>query len=313
MRRVVRTRLSIAVVFASAVFMLAPGLAFGAQGTTSTPVPVQMPALTATGSVSATAPYALDFTLPTESKAGCMVCHGDPNLTRIKGGKQVSYFVDSTKYAASIHAKTLCVGCHLDFAYTAPHAGATEWQSTAKLACKNCHNKQFLAFGAGAHQRSVTATGAAALAEAKKPLCGDCHGSHGMMKLTDSPEGLAALRANGYEVCGRCHQDYWDSYSDYYHGAAYKAGAPDAPACWDCHGWHDILPSKNPASLVNEDHLVETCGAGDACHQQHETASDQFIKQAAKMIHGKRDVRAKNPILVFFSRIFDGIGGLFGA
>lgn len=304
---VVRTRLTIAAVLAALMLAVAPGVANGAQATTST----AMPSATATRSISSTAPYALDFTLPTESKAGCMVCHGDENLTRLKAGKTVTFYIDGDAYAKSIHATTLCVGCHLDFAYTAPHDGTTQWQTTAKLSCKNCHDKQFLAFGQGVHRRAVDATGAAAIEEAKKPLCGDCHGSHDIMQITDSPAGKAALHKKGYEICGRCHQEYWDSYDDYYHGAAYKMGAEDAPACWDCHGYHDILASSESASLVNATHLVETCGSGD-CHDQHGTATDKFIQDAAQMIHGKRAVREANPLVVFFSRIFDGIGSLFG-
>ncbi len=315
MSSAVRRLLLAGAVLAIAVVVLAPGMAFAATATTSTPTASAMPSLTASPSVSATAPYALDFTLPTESKAGCMVCHGDKNLTRLKGGKQVSYYVDGAAYSKSIHAKTLCVGCHLDFAYTAPHDGVADWQSTAKLACKNCHQKQFLSTGQGVHGRATNATGTAAAAEAKKPLCGDCHGGHDMQKLTDSPDGIAALRANAYEICGRCHQDYWDSYNDYYHGAAFKAGAADAPACWDCHGWHDILPSKDPASLVNKAHLVETCGSattGSSCHAQHKDASDRFIEDAAQMIHGKQAAREKNPLLKFLGGIWNGIARLFG-
>ena len=26
------------------------------------------------------------------------------------------------------------------------------------------------------------------------------------------------MHANGYEVCGRCHEETWDNYPDYYHG-----------------------------------------------------------------------------------------------
>jgi len=304
-RSVVKNRLPVAAGIAVMMLVLVPAVAFGA--TASTP----MPTVTATPSISATAPYALDFTLPTESKAGCMVCHGDENLTRLKAGKEISYYIDAEAIDSSIHAKTLCVGCHLDFAYKAPHTDATAWQSTAKLACKNCHEKQFLTFGQGAHRRAVDVTGTVAETEAKKPLCGDCHGSHDIMQLTDSAAGKAALHENGYEICGRCHQDYWDNYNDYYHGAAYKVGAEDAPACWDCHGWHDILPSDDPASLVNEAHLVETCGTG-ACHDQHGTASDEFIKNAAAMIHGKSAVREENPVLVFFGRVLGAIGKLFG-
>ncbi len=313
MERVMRTRLTGAVLLAAALLVVAPAAAGAATSTTT------MTTSAATRSVSPTAPYALDFTLPTESKAGCMVCHGDKNLTRLKAGKTISYFIDAEAIGKSTHAKQFCVSCHLDFAYTAPHS-TSDWQATAKLACKNCHNDQFLAFGKGVHRRTIDATGTAATVEASKPLCGDCHGSHDIMRLTETsagvtPAGKAQLAARGYEVCGRCHQDYWDSYNDYYHGAAYKAGAKDAPACWDCHGWHDILPSKDPRSKVNAAHLVETCGSsttGAGCHEQHKDASDEFITSAASMIHGKQQVREENPLLSFLKRIKDAIGGLFG-
>lgn len=292
--------------------MAVPAVASAATATTTTTMTTSV----ATRSVSPTAPYALDFTLPTESKSGCMVCHGDKNLTRLKEGKTVSYFIDSESIEKSIHAKQFCVSCHLDFAYKAPH-DTTGWQDTAKLACKNCHNDQFLAFGKGSHRRAIDATGTAAELEASKPLCGDCHGSHDIMRISETsegvtPEGRQQLRDQGYEVCGRCHQDYWDSYNDYYHGAAYKAGAKDAPACWDCHGWHDIYPSTDTRSKVNAAHLVETCSTGDGCHEQHGTASDAFIESAASMIHGKQQVRVDNPLLAFLKRLTDAIGGLFG-
>lgn len=259
-------------------------------------------------SVNATAPYALDFTLPTEGKAGCTVCHGDPNLSRLQGGVKKSFFIDPELYAATTHGETQCVGCHLEFAYTAPHEGDKDWQSTAKSACKNCHQDQFLSFGLGAHRRSIEVTGTpAADTQLKKPLCGDCHGSHYMETLTDSPEGKAAIHARGWEVCGRCHEDTWASYDDYYHGAAYKRGAKDAPSCWDCHGWHDILPSSDRNSRVNEVHLVETCGQS-GCH----SGVDENYVEYAAAIHGKRDVKLENPIYSVVRRVFKAIAGLFG-
>jgi hypothetical protein len=260
-----------------------------------------------TASVDTTAPYALDFTLPTEGKAGCSVCHGDPDLTRLRNEVQKNYYVDPDAYASSTHGETQCVGCHIEFGYKAPHDGDADWQATAKAACKNCHEEQFLSFGEGAHRRQLGLTGGEAQTELEKPLCGDCHGSHFMETLTDNPEGKAAIRARGWEVCGTCHEDTWASYDDYYHGAAYKRGAKDAPACWDCHGWHDILPSSDRNSRVNEIHLVETCGQ-TGCH----TGVDENYVEYAAAIHGKRDVKLENPIYAAVRRIYSAIAGLFG-
>lgn len=293
-----RTRLIALAIICVGIVALPPVAASAAEATIATP------------SVSATAAYALDFTLPTQSKAGCMVCHGDENLTRLKAGKAVSYYIDGDAYSASTHGEQQCVGCHLDFAYKTPHESDKNWQATAKIACKNCHGAQFLAFGQGVHRRAIDATGTAVAVEDSKPLCGDCHGSHDIVTITDSPEGQAQMHADGWQVCGRCHQDYWDSYDDYYHGAAYKRGAKDAPACWDCHGWHDILPSKDKGSKVNKVHLAETCGQGSACHDAADL--DETYLDYSYAIHGKRAAKQDNPVYSFVRKVASAIGGFFG-
>jgi hypothetical protein len=250
--------------------------------------------------------YDVDFTLPTAAKAGCMVCHGDADLSRLKDGRLISYYIDPGQLASSAHETVQCVGCHIDFAFKAPHAQVNgTWQTEARSACKNCHKDQFMLYGRGAHRIELLPGGAPDPAAGEKPLCGDCHGSHDIQPLTDSPEGKAALHAQGFEVCGRCHEDYWDTYDDYYHGAAYKRGAVDAPACWDCHGFHDVLPADDRDSMVNERHIVETCAQ---CHPDANEAYTEY----AKFVHGRREVADKVFLAAVVSWVRDTIGGLFG-
>jgi hypothetical protein len=265
---------------------------------------------------TATAPYELDFTLPSESRSGCLVCHGDPALIRVREGIITSFFISAETMAASTHVDQQCVGCHVDFTYKSPHL-ADQWSVTAKSACRNCHDEQSQAFGVGVHRPTVPSAQPVPVAstetpEAPKPLCGDCHGSHDIMALTETGgddwrDGKAEIHDRGYEVCGRCHQDYWDSYADYYHGAAYKRGAEDAPSCWDCHGWHDILPSDDRGSRVNGAHLVETCGQ-EGCH----FGVDETYVEYAAFIHGRPELEAANPLRAFFRTIAESIGRLFG-
>ncbi|MDO8849013.1 MAG: hypothetical protein Q7W51_11570 [Coriobacteriia bacterium] len=262
---------------------------------------------------SATAPYELDFTLPSESRSGCMVCHGDPALIRVREGAAVSFYVNEEAMGASTHGDQQCVGCHIDFTFTAPHS-ATDWPTTAKTACRNCHDEQSRLFSTGVHRPTVDSEAQASeeTSVGPRPLCGDCHGGHDIMALTeaggeDFKKGTAAIHDQGFEVCGRCHEDYWDSYHDYYHGAAYKLGAEDAPACWDCHGWHDIQPSDNRDSLVNEAHLIETCGQ-DGCHSN----VDEKYVEYAEFIHTREQVKEDNPIHSLFRAITDALGRLFG-
>lgn len=280
------------------------------------------PAVSSTVSVAAsgtTDTYDLSFTLPTSAQSGCMVCHGDPNLVRIENGVTVSMYVSAAQIASSAHATTQCTGCHMDFAYTVPHANAANdsWRAVAKLACKNCHKESFNAYSKGVHSPTPTPTTTATASAATspsvsgsgagkpKPLCGDCHGGHDIQMLTDNPEAQQAMHADGQRMCGRCHQDYWDNYDDYYHGAAYKHGAPDAPACWQCHRAHDILPSTDRRSSVNAVNLADTCGQ---CHTHQ--PNDAYLAYS-KFIHGKAQVRANNPVYALFQRVFETVASWF--
>jgi hypothetical protein len=272
-----------------------PGV--NAEGVFTTPLPP--------GAKTATATYNLDWTIGVAGKSGCLVCHGDRNLVRIVNGKVTSLFVDSTVIAASAHAQTLCTDCHVDFAYKTPHpntVSSDEWRILAKSACKNCHRPQFLEWANSAHSTagSPSPTGTAEITTTvgapdssapgkPRPLCGDCHGGHAIPSKTDSA-AIEAVRASALEMCGKCHTQAATTYDDYYHGAAYRRGAKDAPACWQCHNTHLILPSANRLSWTNNDNLLTTCGQ---CHKG--TLNDQYTSYS-KLVHRKSAVLNENPV-----------------
>jgi hypothetical protein len=245
--------------------------------------------------------YEMSLTLPTYGKSGCMVCHGDPNLVRIKAGKLVSYTMDQKRIDSSAHSKISCTGCHADFAYSAPHKTGSNWREVAKGSCRGCHQKEWDALSASVHGGSPKpgqkSTG-------KKPLCGDCHGGHYIGLASKDPAAKAKLHASANQMCGRCHVDYWKNYDDYYHGAAYRKGASDAPACWQCHGSHDVLPTKNAESHTNPANLPETCSV---CHQG---TSDTYT-QYATIIHRKSRLLAENPVYSALHQTGEAIGGAF--
>jgi hypothetical protein len=249
--------------------------------------------------------YDLSFSLPTYGKSGCMVCHGDRNLVRVQGTQAVSYWIDESVIRESAHAGIMCTGCHTDFSYKAPHSEAGEdWRDTAKLACKNCHTDAYNLYSVGIHS-IVALPGQEGDPNADaKPLCGDCHGAHDIQMLTDNPEGREALHARGQEVCGICHKNEWESYDDYYHGAAYKRGAPDAPSCWQCHGYHDTYSPSDRRSLVANGHLAATC---EQCHSE----VDEGYLSYTDLIHGRRDVLEDNWLYVWLSDVRDSVSGLF--
>ncbi len=249
--------------------------------------------------------YDVDFTLPTNAKAGCMVCHGDPDLTRLKDGELVSFYLDPVLTDVSAHATVQCTGCHLDFAFKTPHT-SVDWQTQAKSSCQNCHLDQSSLVAQGAHRAGAKPGEESTKTAGPKPLCGDCHGSHDIMALADSPAEQAALRAREQEICGGCHEDYYDNAIDYYHTAASKEGAPDAPACWDCHRAHDILPASDVDSSVNERHIVETC------QQCHPDANEKYAEYA-KLIHHRKEIAEEFFLYQWISSARTAVMSLFGA
>jgi hypothetical protein len=90
-------------------------------------------------------------------------------------------------------------------------------------------------------------------------------------------------------MCGKCHVATSANYNDYYHGAAYRRGAPDAPACWQCHNTHLVLPSTDVLSSTNPNNLVATCSH---CHRD---AGPGYV-QYAQLIHQRQQVLDKNPL-----------------
>ncbi len=285
------------VVLAAALFAL-PSVALAATEPTSTP-PASIHA-TGTG-------YELDFTLPTAAKAGCSVCHGDPDLARLQETTVTSYFIDPAIVDASAHAAVQCSSCHVDFAFVSPHVlpEGFDWRAEAKSVCRNCHRESFIDYGGGSHR--PLPEGSTEESSGPRPLCGDCHGDHAISMITSSTAGQEAIHRDGYEVCGRCHQDYWDNYNDYWHGEAYKNGALDAPACWDCHGYHEVLPASNSNSMVSERHLAETCGA---CHGDSD--NEDFLAYA-ELIHGTKEAQQQVPIYEWIADLLSPVLGLFGS
>lgn len=264
--------------------------------------------------------WRLDFTLPTFGKSGCLVCHGDPRLVVPKGDIVTSYWIDQVSYDRSAHATVECAGCHMDFGYRAPHDPGTDWKTIAKQSCANCHNQAFVDFATGAHAIRPSADKQPDPKAASKPLCGDCHGSHDMPRLTNGVEpsktpnaaGLALVHTQGEDMCGRsgCHADYWASYEDYYHGAAYKRGAGDAPACWDCHGTHMVRNSTDTLSPTNPKHLPDTCSSGADGSWKDENGNGTChagptvqLAQYAPLIHKRRETLAANPLFALFDKV----------
>lgn len=252
-----------------------------------------------------------------DSNGGCLACHGDENLTKTSAGQPKSYQVQGVDESA--HGDLSCQKCHSDYRYEEATDPTPLWNVNAGLACRGCHvagtgmDEDMLKRSQEAVAEFDKSTHAIALdkwmkgdmktadpdkAAEQPPTCADCHGGHYIMR-TDTAYAQQVLHGSAYRMCARCHEDEYASYDDYYHGAAYKKGASDAPACWDCHEAHYILPSTDEASSVSEKNVAETCGR-DGCHGG---SGEAFTQNAGDLIHQKVTVAEENPLRQLIEQI----------
>ncbi len=216
---------------------------------------------------------------------GCLSCHGHdlPRLSKTVTGVE-----------ASAHRGVGCQSCHPDFRYDDVKAATKLWRVNAGMSCASCHDhdKQTADYRTSVHATAI------AKGNYKSATCGSCHGGHDIERLkTDAAK--TRLHEASLAMCGTsgCHDDTYIRYADYWHGEPYKAGAADAPACWQCHGAHGVKAVKSKESSVAPENLAATCGT---CH---EGSTEAFAVAAGSLIHRKAEARSANPL----ARVLDSM------
>lgn len=186
-----------------------------------------------------------------EEAATCLACHGDPEIAP---KPLLDHFDESA------HAALTCTACHAA-AVEAPHP------QKPLVDCGQCHAAEAAAFGDSVHGKAL----ARGVEEA--PACWSCHGEHTIKspQNEESPVSRGAVSA----TCSSCHAseriaakfglpaDRVQTFSKSFHGLAGSNGDAKVANCASCHGWHEVLPSSDPASRIHPSNLAHTCGQ---CH-----------------------------------------------
>lgn len=233
---------------------------------------------------------------------GCLACHGTI-LTKEAKGQPKSFTVTGVQESA--HADVSCQRCHIDFQYEKSAVPSKRWDVNAGSACGLCHddNKNHreakAEFEKSIHyELSVAGEDGFVPPQPGKPqrqapTCASCHGGHYIQRL-DTAAAKYSMQTSAFRTCARegCHAQEWSTYDDYYHGKAYKRGAEDSPACWDCHGSHDIREAADAGSMVSSKNLAETCGQ-EGCHKD---SGESFVQKAGQLIHQKSAAAESNPL-----------------
>ncbi|HQP31242.1 MAG TPA: cytochrome c3 family protein, partial [Deltaproteobacteria bacterium] len=225
--------------------------------------------------------YEQHFAQTPHGAMGCAVCHqGITNLTDHMQKKKrpvllacaVCHGEIDKEYAKSYHAVTArisCLQCH-----TAIHpekaVPAEKGEAAVVAACTTCHRDQDRYVKKGHTAKFLAGNKDAA-------TCSDCHGIHDTPAFAATAKGKTDKRAHYTALCMACHQEGGvagkygvfpmavKAYGETYHGKVRELGELENVAgCTDCHPGHNILPAEDPASALNPQALVKTCGE---CHK----------------------------------------------
>jgi hypothetical protein len=204
--------------------------------------------------------------------------------------------VNQEKYSKSVHGSFECVMCHMTpkgaqhqgLSGTTPDKAVKDLaaalspkglkDAVAQAACVSCHPAEYDTYKASIHGRNIIVK-----RSSDGPVCSSCHGTPHYIEARPSTASKVYL-FNTVESCGTCHEEkhliekykfsplVMERYKESFHGRKLKLGHTGAPSCASCHGSHDIISTKDPASPVGSvENKKKTCGK---CHKG---ATDKFV------------------------------------
>lgn len=220
----------------------------------------------------------------------CQDCHYQGNNPGADKNKTNALIPD---HAYSLHNKVLkagngeaasCINCHekhLILPASNPASKVSDKNITAT--CGSCHNGIMDLYKLSIHSKKASE------GNKEAPLCYDCHNEHPDKDL----KNLSAIA----DVCADCHKpvklndkfagavNILTVFSASYHGLAEAGGGATLSKCGTCHGVHDVVPSEDPASPVNKNNLIKTCGK---CHPSADT---DFASAEIHTVPAKADIK----------------------
>lgn len=149
--------------------------------------------------------------------------------------------------------------------------------------CLMCHGAADAKNAAGKSIAVDAAKFASSVHGSLKLECTACHADVSAQKIPHA-EKLKPVN------CATCHEQPVKEYAATVHGKARTGGNEVAATCTDCHGTHDILPAKDPASRTNHANIEATCSrchGDDATMAKGKLPSGSVAGKFHDSIHGK--------------------------
>jgi len=206
-------------------------------------------------------------THPANLPKTCAACHGNEEAAKRLHAPQVySLYMDSIHGFALMQDGLLvaasCSSCHGSHGILSKKNPKSKTnRANIPQTCGTCHGGPLKAFSNGIHGQMLDA------GAEEGPVCTSCHTAHQITKV-----GSAEWQMKTTATCGSCHKEQFATYRDTFHAQVSSLGYQQTARCWDCHGFHDILPASDAKSMVARNELIHTCGK---CHTG---ANESFVK-----------------------------------
>lgn len=234
----------------------------------------------------------------------CASCHGKPGnvindkLTERKPVETYNTTVHGTAFHLGKINAAVCSDCHGSHdLHGSANAASRVNRARIPETCGRCHANVLEVYRQSIHGQ------ASANGIKESPVCTDCHGEHTIRSQEDPASSV--FRGGITKTCSGCHESErilrkfglptgrLKSFMDTYHGMASQRNDLRVANCASCHGWHDILPSKDPRSSIHPNNLSNTCSR---CH------SGAQVKMLTGKIHGGKGTQP--PFWIWFFRWF---------
>ncbi len=232
----------------------------------------------------------------------CVTCHiqqgegSAPLRTPWLSSDNMDIVIQTRRYTHSVHAEQKgaknnadCADCHTaHYVFRSDDVRASTYKLNAPQTCGNCHEKELSEYRQSIHGASLQTPW-----KGDSATCTDCHSAHEIAEK-------GALKAHRVitEECGSCHGKEVRSYKATTHGKLAWLGNTKVAQCKDCHNPHSTHKIDDPASLVSQQNILDTC------QKCHEDAGADFTHFRA---HADMGDIERNPGMWWLGRFMVGI------
>lgn len=232
----------------------------------------------------------------------CVSCHIEqgegaaPERTPWLSSDNMDIVIQTKRYTRSVHAEQQdarnnadCADCHTaHYVYRSDDPRSTVYRLNSSKTCSSCHEKELAEYRMSIHGASLQTPW-----KGDSATCTDCHSAHDIAGKNELQSHRVIT-----EECGSCHSKEVRSYKATTHGQLAWLGDKDAAQCKDCHSPHNTHKPDNPAALISEQNILQTC------RECHEDAGPDFVNFRA---HADMGDFERNPELWWLSRAMLGI------